>query len=274
MARIALEFGGFPLNVKLESRVRKTRTPSFKTLGPDGLPPVNKSFDSTGKKELKDSEKGKGVEVAKEQYAKLTPEQIEVIKGAGKTTVVKPRQFVPFESIDLALAITSFKVLPDEKVIGSEKSVNDLWNVLMAIEKVWVSQVTLSGAMDSLFVVYADERGLWAVTYPFVSEMFDVGEFEFREDDEARELGEMFIEQKYQEEVGEALDHVQYASEYLKRREETIQTVLAGGTVAAPELPEPASATPSLKAMLEATVKDAKKKKPAKKPAAKKKVAA
>lgn len=279
--RGAIEFGGFPINVKLSSRVRVTRVPSFRNLGPDGLPRVSKSFvASTGEEITDDSQKLKGVAMGGDEFLVLTDEAIEMIKSAEKDVVIKPRQFVPLASIDLALAIRSYKVLPDEKVPASEGPVNLIWNGLVDTGLAYVSQVALrGGSMDSILIVYATDEdapqgaGLWAVAYPFADELFEVGECELAEDEKARSLFAQFVDANYATELGESFDHVQYASTFKQRRDEAIQAVIDGVEIERPEAP-PASEEPSLMAVLEAGLKEstkAKAKSTAKKrPAAKK----
>jgi len=278
--RGAIEFNGFPIHVKLETRVSSTRVPSFKNLGPDGQPRVRKEYDSTGETELvADDQKKKGVEVAKDQFLILSDAAIAQIKDAEKDTVIQPREFVPLNTVDLTLAHRTHKVLPDDKVPASEGAVNQLWNWLVDSKQAYVSQAGMRvGSMDSIIVVYATDadspqgRGLWAAAMPFRDEVLKVADFEFSDDAKARKVMGEFVETFSADKVSESFDHTHYASEFKRRRDEAIEAAIDGREIAAPQ-PAATAETPDLMAMMEASIKDAKSK-PKPKPKAKAKAKA
>lgn len=264
--RGAIEFSGFPVNVALYSRVKKQRTESFRTIAPSGQPVKTQYVDSATSEPFDSGLTRKGVEVAKGQFAILTEEAIEQISSGVKTTVAKPTEFVPIDSIDLSLAIERFAVRPDDKVPGSAQSVNIVWNGLRASQRAYMSQVSLRGGHDAILVVYADDRGMWAALLPFEAELYPVPTHEFEVDAKAEQLFMQVMGAQYDEIVQERFDHSTYESEYRARRQDAIDKIVAGVEVL--EKTEQKPAVPDLMAVLEQAASKAKKpaaKKPAKK---------
>jgi non-homologous end joining protein Ku len=271
----ALEVSGFPVPVVFYPRVKKLRNESFKTLAPDGKPVHQQYIDSEGKPV---EETRKGVEVAKGTYVPMTDEALEAIGEGSRSTLVVPEEFVPLESVPLHFAIERWAVRPNERVPGSEKSVNILWNGLCSTKLAYIAKITTrSGAHDSILAVYADSDGLWAAALPFAAELYDVPATDcFVLDRAAGDLFASFVgaRQINNEKTSTAFAHEKFASEYAARREAAIAAVLAGESV--PVAKTTPTATVDLMAALEASVKAAKPKTkaPAKKPVARRKVTA
>lgn len=276
--RGAVEFGGFPINVKFESRVRVTRAPSFKTLAKhDGLPPVSKKYAASDPAQ-EITETVKGVQLGKSEYAVIPSEAVEKIKNeVGKDVVIKPHQFVPKETIDLTLTYRSYKVRPDDKVPGAETSAQVLFNGLRVSGLAYVCRFSRrGGSMDAILAIFEHDGDLVAVEYPFVSELFGVTDSPYKVDDEQGAKFEAFLEAQYADQVGEEFDHGEYVSTFQQTREEAISAALAGETIEVPEVPEAEAEGPNLMAILEDGIKEtgkakakAKPKRAAKKPAAK-----
>lgn len=249
-SRIAIDlaFDGVPVNVNvaLHSRVKKQRNDSFKTIAPSGFPmrsgdPVDTHTDKPYDKALN----RKGVEIPgqKGAYAVLTPEAVEQINSGVKTTVAKAQQYVPRVEVDFALAIDRFSVVPDDKVPGSEQAVQVLFSGLHGNDLALVTQISPSGGMDGVLVVYAAGTRLWGALLPFEAELYPTPDVQFEVNSKAvkafRKLTKV-----------QTFNHGKFTSEYKTRRKTVIDQVLAGVEVEAPVQEAPKDDTPDLMAAL------------------------
>ena len=266
--RGAVEFGGFPVHLALHAQKKSTRAASFRNLV-DGQPIVSKKFDWQGN-ELDDSvEIQKGVSLGRGQFGIVSDEAIDAINAGEETRVIEPAGFAPIASVPIHQALQSYTVTPDEKVAGSDRALNIVWNGLAFSGLAFIAKVTLrGGAHDSMFAMWADDGGLWAVTLPFVEELYPLGVTQpahaFTVDEAQADMFRKVVEAKY--EVGDYIPTA-YTSDYRERREAAIASALAGETIEVPATPAaPAAAAPDLMAMLEASLADSK---PAKKAPAK-----
>jgi non-homologous end joining protein Ku len=258
---LELSINGVPLFVAVElySRVKKTRNESFRNLGPDNKPVVNKTFCATTDTEIEDDEIKKGLSLGKGQFAVLTNDAVEAIKqsGVAKTKVAKPDHFAPLDTIALDLAIDRFAVIPDDGTPGAREALNIVWNGLRASGLAMVSQVSLKGGMENVLVVYADQRGLWAAALPFEDELYEFPNDGFTEDERAATLFGTAVEQTY--EIA-PFDHERFVSTQRAQRKALIEKAKAGEKIEAPaEKAEPVQESkPDLMALLEAAATTAK----------------
>jgi non-homologous end joining protein Ku len=263
---LELEFqtdaGRIPLSISIElySRVKKSRSDSFRTLAPSGLPAESRSIDpATGEAYGGGSRKGVKVGGA---YVAMTDEALEQINAGTKTRVLKPEAFCPLESIQLDLAIDRFYVRPQADVAGADTSLNIVWNGLLATGLAWCTHMSIRGGHDAVLVMYADGVGLYAALLPFEEEVYPAPSFVFELNEQAGDLFGAMVKQQHDI---EPFDHGGWQSEYRPRRQAAIEAVIAGAPVAV--LPAPAkqeAAVPDLMAALTAAVAKAPAKKPAK----------
>lgn len=254
--RGAIEFAGFPVNVALYQRVKKQRNQSFRNLAPSGQPVKSKSFDPATDEEVPSDLIRKGVQIKggkNPEFAVMSPEALEQIKSGVKTSVAAVDQFVAIEELDLSLAIDRFAVRPDDKVAGSDQSVNIIWNGLRSRDLAYVSKVSLSGGHDGLLVIYPDERGLWAAMLPFADELYEVPEYEFTENEQAADLFGQVVDQQYADKVG-AWSHDAFESEYRTRRQAAIDAALAGEEIVVTATEDAKTNAPDLLSALAAAV--------------------
>lgn len=270
--RGAIEFAGFPVNVALYSRVKKQRNESFRTIAPSGQPMKQGGpVDSKTGKPYDPAESRKGVEVGKGQFAILTEDAIEAINSGVKTKVAVAAQFPPVSEIDLSLALDRFAVRPDDTVPGAERSVNTIWNGLRSTGRAYVSQISVSGGMDSVLALWADDAGFWGALLPFTGELYPLPDFEFTADAKAEALFETVVGDD--ERLVDEFDHSAFTSEYKARRADAIAKAISGQKIEAAAPVEQKSTAPDLMAVLEAAASGAKPKAKAK-PRARKPVAA
>lgn len=271
--RGAVEFAGFPVNVKLSNRVKSRSGESFKTLAPDGKP-VRSIYIDSNDEPVDRANTSKGIEIGKDDWKPLTQEAVDSIAAAEKDSIVTPRTFAPVDTVPLELAVTAYSVVPDDKVPGAEKSVNTLWNGLRESGLAYTTEVVLkAGSRDAILVLYARSDGLYAVTLPYAVELHQPESFDWQRDDAQAEAFTRFVEGEYQQ---REFDHSEYESGWRARRQAAIDAVLNGKKVKAQPKAKAEAATPDLMSALEASVESAKPatKRPAKKAAKKSKVAA
>ena len=276
--RGALDLAGRSVNVALYSRLKSRSAESFKTLAPDGKPikQVKISSDEYAKLEadpkaevttLGTNDTDKGVPIGGGEFKALPEEAVTAITGAAKSGVVEAADYVPLDSLPLELALTSYTVVPDDKVVGAERDVNTVWNGLRASGLAYITTITMkAGSRDSILAIYADDDGMHAVTLPFAAEVQPTPTHEFTADEAEADPVKAFIEAKYEV---EAFDHGEYESTYRKTREDAIAKALAGVEIPKPKAAPKAEAGPSLMESL-ADAADTATSKPKKKPAAKK----
>jgi non-homologous end joining protein Ku len=246
---LELTIGGVPLpvNVQMFARVKTARSKSFALIDPEtGARPEK----SDGPKTVR------AWEVKANQFVVMPKDALDEIKKSEKTKVLKATQYADVDGIDLSIAIARYAIRPDPDVAASDQALQILWNGLLSSGKAYVAPLTLSSANESILVIYANAKGLWAVALPFEDEMYPVPPFEFEENDAVAELFENVLDEADTTEF----DHARYVGECRKRREDVIAQVVAGGVVAVtPDEPETPVEQPDLMAMLTASV--AKKKK-------------
>ena len=257
----ALDYRGFPVNVAFYAQKKSTRGAGFKIVGPDGQPPVNKSFmASKPKQTLTPDDMGKAVLVGKGRNAVLhtvSPEAVEQITSSEKTQVMEASSFAPLETIPLEHALMSYVVLPDPEVAGADRSAKLIWNGLRSTKLAYVAQATIASG-DAIVVVYATETELRAVTLPFVAEMYPKGSYDWEVD---QDMGNVFAESLGDAYVIAAFEHGNYASQYEARRQEIVQKVIDGNEVTVVEPAAKTASTPDLMSLLQASVGEAKPKK-------------
>jgi non-homologous end joining protein Ku len=235
-----------PVNVELWARVKASRNKSFRNLAPSGQPVESKTYDPVDGELVESAHKG--WDVGKGQFVVMPKEALDEMKKAEKSKVLRVSQFASLDSIDLSVAINRYAVRPDPDVAASDQAVQIVWNGLRHLEAAYVTPLTLSASNESVLVIYADERGLWAVALPFADEMYPVPTFAFEENDQAAELFAKMVES----DLGVTeFEHERYEGACRVRRAEIIEKVVAGHVIeSTPEEPEPQKAVPNLLALL------------------------
>lgn len=248
----AITFAGFPINVRAYSAVKSRSSQSFKRLAPSDKLPVKQQLVDTAGDVHEQADCLKGVEVTRGKFVALDPAAVEMIQTAERTDLIEPDRFADRDSVPLHLATGSYRLVPDDKVPGSEGPVGILWNGLRATERVLITSWTpRAGSREALLAVYADEDGLVANTLPYLAELNDVPEWTPTENEQAAATFSQFVEQNYST---DPFDHAAFESTYLARREAAVQAALNGEVIEAPtDAPAPA-ATPDLMAAMQAAL--------------------
>jgi non-homologous end joining protein Ku len=254
--RGAVEFAGFQVNVTLYRRRKNQRNENFKQLAPSGAAMESACLDPVSGELFDRDDIRKAVVVGRGKdatYVPMTEEAMEQINSGVKAEIVKADRYVPTADLDLAIAIASYTVRPDDKVPGAASSVNTLWNGLRHTRRAYVTQASLTGGHDSIVAFYVDDRDEFrAVQLPFEVELYETPEFEFTEDEEQAEAVALFLEKK-----AGPFEHDRYVSEYKARRQAAIDAVVSGAEL--PVAAEPAPTTnevPDLMAVLKGALEE------------------
>lgn len=273
--RGALDVSGFPVNVRFYGRVKSRSGESFRQLDPKHKQPCSSVLRDVDGNDVERADVLKGVEHGKGQYVALTPDQVELIAEGERSSLIEAEQWVPLETVDLSLALSTYMVVADGDVPGSARSANLVWNGLRASGLAYVSRLTMkSGSRDAIVVIYANDDGMFAATMPFVHELNDVPESGFHVDQKQAEMFQKAVigNVEVTDFEVEALE-----SEYRQRRAQAIEAALKGKPLPKPVAKGPLKqADADLMALLESQIEEPKAAKPkaAKKAKARRKVAA
>ena len=247
--KCAIDFHGIAVNVALHPTKKSTRGAGFKNIGPDGQPPVGKSFEATTGREITSAEIGKAVSIGRGKAAvlhPLTPEQHAAITDQAQTKVMEIDSFAPIDSIPFELALMSYTLTPDLDVAGADRNASVLWNGLRGSGLAYVTQATIS-SRDSMIAIWATDTALKAVSLPFVAEMYPAVSYDWTVNEDQANTVAQAIEQLYEV---KPFDLNSYASQFEARRNDVIEQVLAGTTFEAPAPAEVKNDTPDLMDML------------------------
>lgn len=270
----AITFGGFPIHLRAYNVVKSRSAESFKNLCPCHQKPVvmPKTCAETGDT-VNTEDLLKGVEVARGDVRLLSEDAVEAIKDSEATKQLEIAQLPPVESVPLHLALAHYRLVPDEKVAGSEGPANILWNGLLGGGRALITEWTIrAGSRNSLVAIHADVHGLNGTTLPYSTDFNEVPEHAFTPDEQATAMFEAFSAQNGID-MGD-FAHKQFVDAYGERRKAAVEAALAGKPIAVPESAKAAPAVPDLMAAMAAALEGAKapaKKKAPAKPRAKSK---
>lgn len=265
----SVEFGGFPIHLSAFALTKSTRVESFKTLCPCHSQPIKQAkMCPVDWKEVETDDCTKGYEVARGDVRPIPAEAIEAIKAGEKSDVLSISSLPKRENVDLHLAHSRYRMIPNEKVPGAEQPVQILWNGLLATGRVLVcnSFVPRAGSADSILAIFADTHGLTGVALPYEAELkVDVPEFMPQANPQAAAMFEQFA-QLQGIDMDDAFPYSTIESEYRERRAKALEAALKGDPIDVPEAKAPTQSAPDLMALMQASL-DAAAAAPKKKPA-------
>jgi DNA end-binding protein Ku len=265
----AITFAGFPIHVRAHNLFKTTKAHSLKMLGPDKQP-VRRVYLDTNSKEVEQAACGRGVEVGKGKIVPLDDAVVEAIGKAERTGALEIGSFATRETVPLHLANSHYRITPDEKIPGAAKPCNILWNGLRATGLVLVTEwVMREGSRNQLVGIAVEDGQLVAHVLPYLSDLADVPDHEYEEDEAQAAMFGQFVATQYA--VGD-FDHAAHEDQYGKRRAELLANAVAGKPIEVEQTEAAPAEVPDLMAAMEASLAQAKKPKP--KPAAKKRAKA
>lgn len=265
----AINFAGFPIHLKGYSIVSSSASASgFKNLCRcHGEPIKQHNTCATDGTILGAEDMAKGIALGKNDVRPVTAEQHAALTDADRTDTMEILGLPSQASIPEALTSAKYRIVPDDKVPGSEQPANILWNGLRASGRAVITEFSArAGTRPSLMAITADEHGLTGHALPYTNELNDVREHKFDTNEQAAQAFETFAAS-----AGLSMDdfsHSAFVDTYAQRRDELIKQVLSGQTPVATSAPSAAAAVPDLMAAMSAALDKAKP--AAKKPAARK----
>jgi non-homologous end joining protein Ku len=252
----AIEFAGFPINVRAYAVLQSASSGSFKGVCDcHSLPVKQDKFCSVdGTRVARANEQAgtngligvsKAVEVTKGKYAVLSEAAIESIESSQRTDVVRIERVCSLASIPLHTATGCMRLIADDKVPGAEGPAAILWNGLRDGHAAVIEDFCpRNGVKPQLLVVYADDEGLFASTLPYADQVqVSPGAAPAIDDQQAATTYPT-----------DDFEHGYYVNHYKDRRDAAIATALAGGTVAAPQSAPAPLAAPDLMAAMQASL--------------------
>lgn len=269
----AITFAGFPISVKAYNLAKSKSGDSFKGLCPCHDEPIEQVKRCVHTEDVVPYEGlHKGVEIAKGVFRALPSEALAAIEGSQRSEVLEPERFAPLDSIPFHISTGAYKLVPNEKVPGSQKPVAILMRTLASSERALVTEwVPRAGARDAIVVVWSEQDELYATTMPYLTDLNEVPSSGLGDVAVSAQETSMFtqvIEANY---VTEAFDMGAYSSHYKERRDEAVQLALAGEEIPQP-VAAPVASGPDLMAAMAQALESAKP--TAKKAGAKKKAKA
>lgn len=259
----AIQFAGFPINVRAYAVLKSASNGSFKGLCTcHGKPVKQDKFCSVdGSRVARANEAAgtngligvqKGHEVTKGTFVVIDDATIEAIESHQRTDVVEIERVCSLASVPLHTATGCLRIVADDKVPGSAGPAAILWNGLWdghaAVIDGWCPR---AGAKPQILVVYADDYGLVANTLPYVDQLQPVPGDAPARDAAQEEMFSKFVAMTY---TTDDFEHAAYVNHYKERRNAAIAAAVSGGTIAAPASAPTAMAAPDLMAAMQASL--------------------
>lgn len=262
----SITFGGFPIAITAYNVLRSKSADSFKTLCECHKKPIKapKTCSVTGKVVPVDAQL-KGVELGKGDVREIPADALEAMAKDPRSLTLTIVQLPPATSIatELATSVAHFRIVPNEKVPGSEQPVQILWNGLMAEGRALITEwVVRAGSKPALIAIVADETGLLAHALPYVSDLQETPTFAPVKNEQAAQMFAAFAGTQGID-MGD-FDHAAHVDRFAERKMAVVQAALKGEKITVAGDAPAAEPVPDLMAAMAAAL-DAAKATPAKK---------
>jgi len=170
----------------------------------------------------------KGYEFAKEQYVRLTDEEIKTLEGEA-SKVIDISEFVPLSQVDPIYFEKTYYLGPDK---GGDKAYRLLADAMARTDRVALAKLVMRGK-ESLVLIRPAQNGLMLHTMYFADEVRDFGEVDKGQGAKIRE-GELDLALRLIEELSHAeFKPEQYQDEYRQRVLDLVNTKVEGKEVTA-----------------------------------------
>jgi DNA end-binding protein Ku len=167
----AISFGLVSIPVKL-FLAASSQAPSFNLLHAEcGSRIRQQRFCPTCNKVLEREELIRGYEIVKDQYVKVTDEELKALEGEA-SEAIEIAEFVPLAKVDPLYFERSYYLGPDK---GGEKAYRLLADTMSQVGKVALAKVVMRGK-ENLVIVRSAQNGLMMHTMYFANEVRDFSE--------------------------------------------------------------------------------------------------
>jgi DNA end-binding protein Ku len=154
----------------------------------------------------------KGYEVAKDQYVRVTDEELKALEGEA-SRVIDIAEFVPLDRVDPIYFEKTYYLGPDK---GGEKAYRLLAEAMTKSDRVALAKFVMRGK-ETLVLIRAAQGGLMLHTMYFADEVRDFGEIEKGTSAKVKE-GELALAIKLLGELAnDAFEPGRYADDYRQR---------------------------------------------------------
>jgi DNA end-binding protein Ku len=263
--RGAISFGLVNVPVKLYSAVSK-KTVRFNQLhDADGVRIQQKRVCPKDGEEVPYEHIVKGYEISPDRYVIITPEELEALDPK-KTRTIDIEDFVDLDEIDPLYYEHPYYLVPDT---GAVKAYNLLLTALTESNKVAIARVVIR-SKEYLTAIRPADGVLTMETMLFADELVPTDELEELPDPDV-EATEREVDMARQliESLSTTFEPTKYRDEYRERVLDLIERKAEGQEVSIQPPSEEPAKVPDLMAALEASLAEAKGRKPAKAKAAK-----
>jgi DNA end-binding protein Ku len=170
----------------------------------------------------------KGYEFAKDQYVRLSDEEIRSLEGEA-SKVIDITEFVPLPKVDPIYFEKTYYLGPDK---GGEKAYRLLADAMAKMDRVALAKFVMRGK-ESLVLIRPAQKGLMLHTMYFADEVRDFGEIDKGDSAKVRE-GELALASRLIEELSrEDFKPEQYQDDYRLRVLDLVNLKIEGKEVTA-----------------------------------------
>ena len=170
----------------------------------------------------------KGYEVAKDQYVRVTDEELKALEGEA-SKVIDITEFVPLPGVDPIYFEKTYYLGPDK---GGEKAYRLLAEAMARTERVALATFVMRGK-ESLVLIRPAQHGLLLHTMYFADEVRDFGEIDKGQSAKIKE-GELELAQRLIDELShEEFKPDQYQDDYRLRVLDLVNSKVEGKAVTA-----------------------------------------
>ena len=174
------------------------------------------------------SELVKGYEVGKDQYVRVTDEELKALEGEA-SKIIDIAEFVPLPQVDPIYFEKTYYMGPDK---GGEKAYGLLAEAMAQTERVALARFVMRGK-ESLVLIRPAQHGLMLHTLYFTDEVRDFGEIDKGETAKLRE-GELELAVRLIDELSHAeFQPEQYQDAYRRRILDLVTLKVEGKAVTA-----------------------------------------
>jgi DNA end-binding protein Ku len=200
---------------------------SFNMLTPKGNRVKQKLVDSVTGEEVTHADCDKGYEVAKDEFVRITKDELKALEAECESKAVEILEFVPQESVDLLHVEKSYYLGPDK---GGEKGYLLLAETMAEMKRVAVAQWNARGK-EHLVVLQSYRGGLVIHQMYYATEIRDFDEIKVATKAPISDAEKSMARALLQTLTSDAFDQTKYKDHYVERVKKAIDDKVSGGVI-------------------------------------------
>ncbi len=226
---------------------------SFNMLTPKGNRVRQKLVDSVTGEDVTHDQCDKGYEYAKDNYVRITKDELKALEAATENKAVEIVEFVPSIDVDLLQVEKTYYVGPDK---GGEKGYLLLADTMAAMGRVAVAQWTARGR-EHLVVIRPYKGGLALHQMYYSTEVRPFDEIKVATKSPISDAERGMARKLVDSLSTDGFDPAKYTNHYVERVREAIEAKVNGGGIKIAASPAPAAPVADLAALLAKSLEDA-----------------